>query len=1142
MSARSRIPDLDARRRAVSDFETNLVVLAGAGTGKTSLLVERVLNAIGSGHVDLRELAAITFTERAAAEMRLRVAEGLAALLAAARGEREPAPDEPAARALAWLVDVGKHARDAIGRRALEALERMDRARIQTLHAFASELLRDHPLEAGVDPGFRIDTGEQAAVLRREQWERFLARELGAGAARRELWHRVLSSFELRDVAEAAAELSEFSVPPELLDPSAAHPAPHELLGREARRLGDALDALLARARGLTETQSARLPLLVAILRTFADEGLAAFREAADRPAARLLFDRDRPKSGVKLSGVDRDELESAVKSAFAFAKSLRKIDERATRELVEAVAPFALEFREELSRRGWVNFDGLLVLARDLLRDHPDVRSKMKRRLRMLLVDELQDTDPLQYEIVLYLAEREDEAVSDAWTARLRPGALFVVGDPKQSIYRFRGADYTALGRVVERIGAGEAPLVLSANFRSVPGIVDPINRLFEPAASKVWKPSDYQPTYEPIAAVRASEPGDPDGPRVEVWTVDTAAEDLIEARRRQEGEYLAAAIEHEVRKEGAAYRDFAVLFRTFGSIRHYLRPLRERGIPFVVDGGKDFLKRPEVNQSLAILQSLAQPADPIALLGYLRSPEGGVSDVELAHYAASGLPWNWRIAPHLPAFAERRAEFPLVARRLEELGALHEAIRDLPADAAVRHVLSRARLVPLAGATYEGAQRVANLRKFAAAAAGLARDGRMSLEDVIRHIQEAGLADFEADSPLADDDADAVRITSIHKMKGLETRRLFLPDLGRADRPPNPPRVVVRRVQCGGGRASALALKIDTVNNAAWLLHEIERDLHEEAEETRVLYVALTRARDRLVLLGARRGRQSPSETRWYRALGAWGYDVAAPPEDGAPLLGGRVLHRIVSPARVERPALVAVPERETAAVAGWDEATRTLREAARTAFRPPSALEDEAEVARAGSDDDRLARPRSRNLGKAVGLVVHRALEAWDGADAEALALFAKRLAGEVAREEAVDAARLRAEVQGILGSFLGSELAALRAGLDVLGREVPLLAPSGDGPAWRGSIDLLYREADGSVVVADYKTDRDDGDDTLAARYGGQLAIYADAVRRGLGLPAPPRRELWLLRSGRRLVLEDPPRPADGDGSPRQLSLW
>jgi ATP-dependent helicase/nuclease subunit A len=1140
VSAHPAIPDRDARRRAVTDFEANLVVLAGAGTGKTSLLVERVLNAIGSGHVDLRELAAITFTEKAAAEMRLRVAEGLAALLSAARGEREPAVDDPAARSLAWLVGDAKQDRDAIGRRALEALERMDRARIQTLLAFASELLRDHPLEAGVDPGFRIDTGEQADVLRREQWERFLARELGAEAPRRELWHRVLSTIELRDVADAAAQLSEFGVPLELLASGAAPPDPHELLGREARRLADALDELLGRATGLTDSQSARLPPLVSALRTFAGEGLAAFRAAADHPTLRLVFDRERPKSGTKLSGVSKEELENAVKSAIGFAKSLRKVDEQATRDLVEATAPFALEFREELSRRGWVNFDGLLVLARDLLRDHPDVRSTLKRRLRMLLVDELQDTDPLQYEIVLYLAEREDEAARDAWAARLRPGALFVVGDPKQSIYRFRGADYTALGRVVERIAATDAPLVLSANFRSVPGVVDPINRLFETATSGVWKASEYQPIYESIEAVRADQT---DAARVEVWTVDTGPDDLIEARRRQEGEYLAAAIEHEVRTQGAAYRDFAVLFRTFASIRHYLRPLRERGIPFVVDGGKDFLKRPEVSQSLAILQALAQPADPIALLGYLRSPEGGVSDVELARYAAAGLPWNWRIAPRLDGFVARRGEFPLVAQRLEELGALHEAIRDLPADAAVRQVLSRARLVPLAGATYEGAQRVANLRKFAAAAAGLARDGRMSLEDVIRHIQEAGLADFEADSPLADDDADAVRITSIHKMKGLETRRLFLPDLGRVDRPPNPPRVAVRRVQRGGGRANALALRIDDVNNAAWLLHEIERDLHEEAEETRVLYVALTRARDRLVLLGARPGRNSPRETRWYRALSAWGYDVAAPPEDDALLFDGLVRHRIVSPTRADRPALVAVPARETAAVAGWNEATRALVAAAKTPFRPPSALEEEAETARAGSDDDRLARPRSRNLGKAVGLVVHRALEAWDAADPETLGRGAKRLAAEVAREEAVDPARLRAEVREVLESFLASELASLRARLDVLGREIPLLSPSADGPAWRGSIDLLYRDADGGVVVADYKTDRDEGDDVLAARYGGQLAIYADAVRRGLGLGALPRRELWLLRSGRRLVLEDDASPGPtAEGPPRQLSLW
>jgi ATP-dependent exoDNAse (exonuclease V) beta subunit len=175
--------------------------------------------------------------------------------------------------------------------------------------------------------------------------------------------------------------------------------------------------------------------------------------------------------------------------------------------------------------------------------------------------------------------------------------------------------------------------------------------------------------------------------------------------------------------------------------------------------------------------------------------------------------------------------------------------------------------------------------------------------------------------------------------------------------------------------------------------------------------------------------------------------------------------------------------------------------------------------------------------------VGLVLHRALETWEGKDERTLRQAAARLAGEIAPEEAVDPTGLPAEVREILDAFTGSPLAIALSEVEILGREIPLLLHAAGGPAWRGSIDLLYRDAAGVLVIADYKTDRDTGDAALAARYGPQLAVYAEAVQRALGLDEKPRRELWLLRSGRRIDLPDEP-AADGaaDSSPHQLSLW
>ena len=157
----------------------------------------------------------------------------------------------------------------------------------------------------------------------------------------------------------------------------------------------------------------------------------------------------------------------------------------------LEAATPFVEEYREAYLRRGLVSFDGLLALCRDLLRDHPDVRERTKERFRMVLVDEFQDTDPLQHEIVLLLAERPDGAAREAYLAELDPGRLFVVGDAKQSIYRFRGADYGAYRLAIRRIvETGGEILHLVGNFRSVPGLIEPANRIFE-AAEGCWQPS---------------------------------------------------------------------------------------------------------------------------------------------------------------------------------------------------------------------------------------------------------------------------------------------------------------------------------------------------------------------------------------------------------------------------------------------------------------------------------------------------------------------------------------------------------------------------------------------------------------------------------------------------------------------------
>jgi ATP-dependent helicase/nuclease subunit A len=1100
---------------ATTEFGTNLVVEAGAGTGKTSLLVERVLNAIGSGILEIDRLAAITFTEKAAGEMRQRVARELDRLRALARGEERDWEEESEAdRAFRYMGGEAEFGADEVAVRALAALEGLDRADILTIHAFCSGLLRSHPLEAGVEPGFDVDSGEQEAVLRELAWDRFVARELGPRAPRPALWRELLRRVPLEDIREIATRLSGFGPSATVLAAPERCAVPAALLSASAARLVEETETLLERAVGLTKLTKSYFETMRRLQQVLRDRGLADYVAAvkATGEITRRFPTDNSPKTTDKLFGVSPRWADNLSKALLRLARNLVEADDETVRMLLEALGPHALEVREQLLRQGLVSFDGLLALARDLLRDHPAVREELKRRYRMLLVDEFQDTDPLQYEIVLFLAEREGGRARDPFRAELEPGRLFIVGDPKQSIYRFRGADYAAYSSAVERICAqGGATVDLVTNFRSLDGVVNPVNRLFEPRAGGAWSGSDHQPAYVPIEAWRHA--GD-DAPRTELWTLDLPGGASAAERRRAEGQVLAEEIER-LSREGkiGGYGEVSILLRTFTGVGLYLRALRERGIPFVIDGGREFLRRPEVAQLLAALRTLAQPADQAALLAFLRSPAGGLSDTELAAYAAAGGRWDWREEPDLSLFAG-------IAERFAALRELRRETRHLPADAVVRRVTRRTLMLPLGGAAYEGAQRVANLNKLAAAAAELARDGRLSLDEVVEALREGRLVKIEGESPLADDLARAVRISSIHGMKGLENRWVFLADLARGRGGGRSETVELSTVPTGDG-GSLAAVRAGRVRGSAWAWLQEENRRHDEAEEARVLYVALTRARDRLVLVVGPSG----GGGGWIEALSPWGYRQDAPPDDDEELCDGQVLHRVVAPrGKAERVA----PEAPLVAdevVRAHAAAVRAIHDAASPPFVSPSGLELSPEDERPVEPESGTAPagPRSRDLARATGILVHRLLEGWDRTTPERLREELRPLALSVAAEEGVDPTALEAESREIADRFLESELGQSLRKLDIVDRELPLLYAPDDGPAYRGVIDLLYRDPDGSLVVADYKTDREEDDEALRRDYAPQLRIYAEAVRAALGLDAAPRAELWHLRTGRRIGL-------------------
>ncbi|MEE9218278.1 MAG: UvrD-helicase domain-containing protein [Acidobacteriota bacterium] len=1110
MKRHPELPDEAARRRASTVFDTNLVISAAAGTGKTSLLVERLLNAVGSGCISLEHMAAVTFTRKAAAQMRNRLAEGLERLHALARAQTLPAREEiekgGSARACAWLVASRGVSWKELADRSLEALGMLDCFSVSTIHAFCAEILRRHPLEAGVDPRFHQDEGPRHEEVFEREWSAFLEVELASGAPREEAWRRALALFPLAELRQAARLLCGFAFPePQRWQERCEDAA--RLLAPIYGPLADEAERILAGAAGLNPNFQDYLSSVSLLSRAFLEGRWPGGGSPPPAAPYDVLEKSYVPSVGRGATGVDPDQARAFAEEARRWLCRLCELDEAAAQALLEPLRAFVERFREAYLAAGWVSFDALLALTRDLLREHPQVRRSLQERYVHILVDEFQDTSPLQYEILFLLAGAEDAVRPDPWKVRLLPGRLFIVGDPKQSIYRFRKADIAAYDRAVRKIcSEGGELLRLSANFRSDAPLIGALNALFEPEFTRDREsPAPdaglLQPDYEPMAATSQPRGGEP---AIEIWS--TGVEPLrADDRRQLEAHAIARWIRQHAGEAGRfRYREVAILFRVTTNLAIYLEALRAAGVPVVVEGGREFLERPEVRHLRALLRALARPHDEVALLAVLRSALGGASDQDLLRHASAGGLWSYR-GP-VPAGSPAP-----VRRALEWLRGLAEQVQNLPTDDQIRLALERSGLELIEASHPDGAQSLANLRRYALELACAAREQALTLEQAIAavHARADSMGAGVEESPLADETLDAVRILTVHKAKGMEFDAVIIPDLCRREKR--------GRSEAGGvdwARApfEALALKTSRGLSARQILHEYQENRHEVTEGLRTLYVACTRARHRLILVAGAAG-AAEARQRWPGALAHWSYDSAAPPPDGQRLAPG-VVHRLVSgepvsPRPEPEPAL---PEAE---VRRFVEASRLAAASARDWDRHPSGLveerweREESSEGRGGSG--------AGALGAALGQAIHLALERWDGRGDGAGCL--SEAVRRVAAEQPAGAAELEGAARSIWGKVVESDLPGLLRSERVGGRELPVLMAEQDGTVWRGSIDLLYRAKEGCWVVADYKTDDPGADpEAYARRYLPQLRVYARAVEKALG--ELPRAEIVWLRTATR----------------------
>jgi ATP-dependent helicase/nuclease subunit A len=1104
-------PDQTARDRITEDLDTTLFVEAGAGSGKTSALVGRVLALVGDGRVELRRIAAITFTEKAGAELRDRIRAGL---------EKEAEADPEG----------------EVGERCRVALDQLDGAAIGTLHSFAQRLLSEHPVEAGLPPRVEVLDEVSSKVAFDARWSSFRDQLLADRSLERTvlllLAAGVRPDAALQSLAEAFDDnwdlvqewVPETSPEPPLVRDlfvsavAAIRDVCGEPCGDPGDKLRERLDEIAIRMGELVAIED-EFDLLEA-LGPQADPKLPSFKVGG---------------RGKKASWTcDLDDLRARIGAAGAGLEAVRdKVSNACADRLGSAIRQFTLSSAADRQGAGQLEFHDLLVLARALLRDAvhgPAVRAALHQRYDRLLLDEFQDTDPIQIELAVRIAAVDPlspSAGSEPWDRlEVAPGHLFVVGDPKQSIYRFRRADISTFLRAAERFGSdGGGVVELTANFRTVKPIIDWVNHTFAALMSEptdVTMPVDSQPAYLDLEATRLAPPT---GPALAVLGRHELPQGTTaDALRAAEASEVAAAVTR-VMDEGwevsntdtdtdgntdGAWRparlgDITVLVPARTSLPFLEEAFDQAGIAFRAETSSLVYASRAVRDLLMVLRAIDDPTNSLHTVSALRTPLLACGDDDLFRF-------KWERKGHWNYLADQPDTVPIddpvraglsylrdrcVQRTWlapsELLGSIVRDRRAMElgfAEGRPRDVWRRLRFVTDQARAWSEATG-GNLRQY--------------LQWVTAQTVEGARV---TESILPESDDDAVRILTIHGAKGLEFPITIVSGMSTVPSGRRAPAEVV--FPANGGVGYRFGNKVRTDDYVDWAPIDEQMGLH---ERIRLMYVACTRARDHLIVSLHRKARAKPppspkSRTNAELLLAGMG-DVVDDLPDAAATLD------------VLRPAVVTSPLPPPPFAQWAAERTDALRRAARPTTVAATALTDEGSPDSEGEPDPGLRkRPRDLDLppwlkgryGTAVGRAVHGVLQTID------LATGARLDEALVAQCEAEAVPDRADDVRTLVLQALGSPSVVAAAGSPHW-REIYACIPV-DGRLLEGYIDLLYRGPDGLVVV-DYKTAATSNPDALDRRVEGyriQGASYALTVSASTAEPVTRVTFLFLTPDG------------------------
>jgi ATP-dependent helicase/nuclease subunit A len=1062
-----KLVDEAARKRIRTELGKTLLVEAAAGTGKTRSLVDRMMALLKDGLCRVETLVAVTFTRKAAGELRSR-----------------------------FRLEIERELKEVKGdeaERLTLALSNLERCFIGTIHSFCARLLRERPVEAEVNVEFVKIDEELDERIREKAWDEFAAKLYAAGDPLLD----ELDGLGLNTSDLAGAFVGRFASYPDVRDwPVGEVELPD--LGEVARRLQEYVSHMerliptFPAERGTDKLMAA----YERIARVFGQTPPEQAREVMDLLMRFRI--KLKPTQGSWPGGKPQGKEEGRKWKSFCeYVEPIIALWRAKRYGVVIRVLKKAKDIYDRMrDEGGMLNFQDLLMKAGKLLRDRPHVRKYFRKRFTHILVDEFQDTDPIQAEMMLFLAAKDPEETD--WTkCAPAPGSLFIVGDPKQSIYRFRRADivtYNHVKKIIEESG-GEV-LKLSSNFRTVEPVTDFVNAVFGNEFPE--KATDHSPEYVPLVAARPdARAGGPAGVETlavpaEHTNVDTIARydaGLIARKIRDlidSGVVVRRTSDRgaEGERPGVAPGDFMIVTWRKARLNYYADALRKLGIPCRVTGGSTLNEVPELDLFSLCVRAVAEPENPVALVAVLRSGLFGISDAALYAFKRAGGKFNYAT----PVPDACKGEGPdFIRDAFARLKKYAKWFSSRPMISAAEKTAGDLGLFAMTAAASDSSIAAGSFAKtFELLRA--ARGEITTVAELADYLEKlAGAGEVHDGLPAREPGEDVVRVMNLHQAKGLEAPFVFLADPSgkskypvslHVDRAEGKIRGYLAIHEPGWGYQPVGDLIACPLNWEDTLENE-EREFS-VAEEKRLMYVAATRAGMSLTISQRGNGNHRNPWKFFHSYLGDYP-DAEDPGKQKAPKIEETVL-RIDS-----------VRKAESKIEKQWQDILEPTYEIV-------SARKRLAGAARAGLP---AALEGAEGRGIAWGSAIHALLEARmenPGCDLMPLAESALR-ENEISISLAKDAVLT---VDRAVNSEIWKRAAASGRRFVEIPYQVPL--PEGAHKIERGVIDLVFREEKGWVIV-DYKTDTvtEESAARHAEEYAPQLAAYAEAWESAVGEP-------------------------------------